>query len=347
MRQRNRPPGSALMISRLSLRKGYSGETSSESFSKSSLLRMMTFATSKTPGTQLTSFRRRLSSVLAFAANAAYCFSLSIFTSHFLNEISRCGSAGGWGAPQDAFGYPNAMLAKPVTGWQRKNAADLEAAILIRFLDFGKAVKGGADEISLFSGSNFSRHTVADFIPAHHQHTASAQLLAGDAVEIPLFIGVVLLEVLRFTQLRADGDVSEFVNLAAVAFEQAGRGVGSRANVGECFFHDDFPFLYIYLIKWQRQVGCPCGRPACRLIFCWSSTGTTNGLSDGFFRFGVGFQSETHPVGTQFVVGVGDLNAHSFISFQLGGENGGPGPAERIEDATARHADFHQIPHEL
>ena len=31
--------------------------------------------------------------VLAFAANAAYCFSLSIFTSHFLNEISRCGSA--------------------------------------------------------------------------------------------------------------------------------------------------------------------------------------------------------------------------------------------------------------
>jgi hypothetical protein len=24
------------------------------------------------------------------------------------------------GAPQDAFGYPNAMLAKPVTGWERK-----------------------------------------------------------------------------------------------------------------------------------------------------------------------------------------------------------------------------------
>lgn len=45
------PAGEALMISRLSLRKGYSGETSSESFSKSSLLRMMTFATSKTPGT--------------------------------------------------------------------------------------------------------------------------------------------------------------------------------------------------------------------------------------------------------------------------------------------------------
>ena len=56
---------------------------------------------------------------------------------------------GVWGASQDAFGYPNAMLAKPVTGWKRKNAADLEAAVLIRFFDFGKAVKGGADEISL------------------------------------------------------------------------------------------------------------------------------------------------------------------------------------------------------
>ena len=82
----------------------------------------------------------------------AYCFSFSIFTSHFLNKIGRCGSAGVWGASQDAFGYPNAMLAKPVTGWKRKNAADLEAAVLIRFFDFGKAVKGGADEISLFSG---------------------------------------------------------------------------------------------------------------------------------------------------------------------------------------------------
>ena len=137
------------------------------------------------------------------------------------------------------------MLAKPVTGWKRKNAADLEAAVLIRFLDFGKAVEGGADEISLFSGSNFGRHTVADFIPAHHQHTAPAQLLTGDAVEIPLFIGIVRLEVLRFTQFRADGNVSEFVNLAAVAFEQAGRGIGGRANVGKCFFHDEFPFLYI------------------------------------------------------------------------------------------------------
>ena len=104
------------------------------------------------------------------------------------------------------------MLAKPVTGWKRKNAAESEAAIFIRFLDFGKAVKGGADEISLFSGSNFSRHTVADLIPAHHQHTAPAQLLPGDAVEIPLFIGIVRLEVLRFTQFRTDGDVSQLIN---------------------------------------------------------------------------------------------------------------------------------------
>ena len=25
---------------------------------------------------------------------------------------------GVWGSPQNAFGYPNAMLAKPVTGWE-------------------------------------------------------------------------------------------------------------------------------------------------------------------------------------------------------------------------------------
>ena len=110
------------------------------------------------------------------------------------------------------------MLAKPVTGWKRKNGLESEAAVLIRFLDLGKAVKGSADEIAFFSGPNFSGHTVADFIPAHHQHTAPAQLLTGDAVEIPLFVGIVRLEVLRFTQFRADGDISQLINLAAVAF---------------------------------------------------------------------------------------------------------------------------------
>ena len=101
IRQRNNPPGSALMCSRLSLRKGYSGETSSESFSKSSLLRIITFVTSKTPGTQLAFFLRRLSSVLASAANAAYCFSFSLLHLKFL-EISLCSSRkrGGWGSPQ-------------------------------------------------------------------------------------------------------------------------------------------------------------------------------------------------------------------------------------------------------
>ena len=59
---------------------------------------------------------------------------------------------------------------------------------------------------------------MADLIPAYHQHAAPAQLLTGDAVEIPLFVGVIRLEVLRFTQLRADGDVSQLINLAAVAF---------------------------------------------------------------------------------------------------------------------------------
>ena len=78
-------------------------------------------------------FQRRLSSVLALAANAAYCFSHSIFTSYSLNKISRCSSAGGGGTPRDAFGYPNAMLAKPVTGWERKKAE----AFLLRLFDIG------------------------------------------------------------------------------------------------------------------------------------------------------------------------------------------------------------------
>lgn len=121
IRQRNNPPGSALMCSRLSLRKGYSGETSSESFSKSSLLRIITFVTSKTPGTQLAFFLRRLSSVLAFAANAAYCFSFSLLHLTFF-EISLCSSRkkGGLGFSPEAFGYPNAMLALPGTVWDKK-----------------------------------------------------------------------------------------------------------------------------------------------------------------------------------------------------------------------------------
>ena len=101
---------------------------------------------------------------------------------------------------------------------KEKNDLESEATILIRFLDLGKTVKGGADKIAFFSSPNLSGHTVADFAAAHHQHTAPAQLLAGDVVEIPLFVGVVRLEVLRFTQLWADGDVSELINLAAVAF---------------------------------------------------------------------------------------------------------------------------------
>ena len=75
---------------------------------------------------------------------------------------------------------------------------------------------------------------MADFTSAYHQHTAPAQLLVGDAVEIPLFIGVVRLKVLGLAQFRTDGNVSEFVNLAAVAPEQTRRGfsVGADVEVG-------------------------------------------------------------------------------------------------------------------
>lgn len=99
-----------------------------------------------------------------------------------------------------------------------------ETAVLIRFLDFGKAVKGGAYNVFLFGGSNFGRHTVADFASAHYEHSASPQFLMRNTVKVPFFIRIIRLEVLYLTQLRADGNISQFINLAAVASEQTRRG---------------------------------------------------------------------------------------------------------------------------
>ena len=91
-----------------------------------------------------------------------------------------------------------------------------ETVVLIRFLDFGKAVKGGTYNVFLFGGSNVGRHTVADFASAHYEHSASPQFLMRNTVKVSFFIRIIRLEVLDLAQLRADGDISQFINLSAV-----------------------------------------------------------------------------------------------------------------------------------
>lgn len=59
--------------------------------------------------------------------------------------------------------------------------------------------------------------------------------------------------------------------------------------------------------------------------------------SVGFFRFLMGFQCHTHPVDSQLVIGIGHFDAYGFVSFQLGGQDGGPGPTEGIEDSSCRY----------
>ena len=98
-----------------------------------------------------------------------------------------------------------------------------EATGLIGFLNSGQPIEGGADEVALLCQPDFAGHGVADLIAAHHQHSAPAQLLPGDALELPLFIRVLRLQVLPVGQYWADRDVSQLVNLPAVASEQAGR----------------------------------------------------------------------------------------------------------------------------
>ena len=61
----------------------------------------------------------------------------------------------------------------------------------------------------------------------------------------------------------------------------------------------------------------------------------------------VGREGKPHPISAQFVVGVGDLDAHGFVPLQPGGQDSGPRPAEGVEDPPAGDADLHQVPHEL
>ena len=109
------------------------------------------------------------------------------------------------------------MLAKPVTSWENTTSGS-EAVVFIRFLDLGKTVEGSADEIALFSHADFSGHGIADFLAADHQHSTSSQLLAGNALKFPFFIGVFQRQILAVRQFRTDGDISQFINLTAVAF---------------------------------------------------------------------------------------------------------------------------------
>ena len=96
------------------------------------------------------------------------------------------------------------MLALPGTVWEDES----EGAVLSRPLDFGKAVKGSADKVSLFRLTNLSGHRRADFISAHHQHPAPSQLLPGDAVKGPFFIGNFQGEILPVAESGTYGDIS-------------------------------------------------------------------------------------------------------------------------------------------
>ena len=87
--------------------------------------------------------------------------------------------------PKNAFGYPKAMLAKPVTGWEKSGLRRRsDGVVLASFLYSGQTIQCGADDVSLFGQPDFCGHGVADLLAAYHQHPAPAQLLAGDVVKI-------------------------------------------------------------------------------------------------------------------------------------------------------------------
>lgn len=70
-------------------------------------------------------------------------------------------------------------------------------------------------------------------------------------------------------------------------------------------------------------------------------------ISIFFLLLFVGLQGKPHPIAAQLEIGVSDLDAHGFVPFQPGGQDGGPRPAEGVEDSPAGDADLHQVPHEL
>ena len=128
------------------------------------------------------------------------------------------GSRGFGVLPKNAFGYPKAMLAKPVTSWEN-TVPESEVVIFSCFFDSGQTVQCGADDVPLFGHPDFSRHGIADFLTTHHQHPAPAQLLPGNVLKLSSFIGTFQRQILAVGQLWTDRDVSEFINLAAIAFQ--------------------------------------------------------------------------------------------------------------------------------
>ena len=119
----------------------------------------------------------------------------------------------------------------------------ISSHIGFRSPDFRKAVQRGADELQLFRCPDLTRHRGRDLSAAHHQHPAPTQKLLADLAHGPLFFGHVLAQILRQTQPRADGHISQFVYLVAVSAQKAGRGVLCRTDVCKCFFHFRFRSL--------------------------------------------------------------------------------------------------------
>ena len=96
----------------------------------------------------------------------------SFFTSYFMKSADG-GQPGVGVLPKNAFGYPKAMLAKPVTGWEKSGLRRRsDGVVLASFFDFGQTIQCGADDVSLFGQPDFCGHGVADLLAAYHQHPA-------------------------------------------------------------------------------------------------------------------------------------------------------------------------------
>ena len=124
--------------------------------------------------------------------------------------------AGGWGSPQNALDIQTLCLqnqspAGKIPRWNQSPSCSSDSW-------FCQTFQRRTDNISLFGCTDFSGHGVADLIAAYHQHSASAQFLTGNILKFPFFIGIFHLQVLAVRKFRADRDISQFINLAAVAF---------------------------------------------------------------------------------------------------------------------------------
>ena len=100
---------------------------------------------------------------------------------------------------------------------------------------------------------------------------------------------------------------------------------------------------------WATATKSPLPLPKVMPYACEEKTAWgVDGLSQiSFFSCGlllfffVSSEGKLHTITAQFVIGVGDLNAHSLIVFQSGSKDGGPRPAEGVENPPAGDADLH------